>query len=115
MNCQYAEVEKWKVMKNRTLQCTGHSEQNEKKNKENYFGNPKKNTSSGSSIITILGSSDFLWFRVGLLLILDWETTGGGVLSVDRVEVVVVWLESDSWRDSDAIVVWLASTIRGQV
>lgn len=56
----------------------------------------RANTSSGSSIITILGSSVFLGFLVFLFFILDGEATGGGVLSLGMVTVDVDWLETDT-------------------
>lgn len=75
----------------------------------------RANTSSGSSIITILGSSVFLGFLVFLFFILDGEATGGGVLSLGMVTVDVDWLETDTWEAGINVVVWLTWTDWGQL
>lgn len=65
--------------------------------KQEQFGKFSEiTTSSGSSIITILGSSFFLGFFGFLPFILDGEANGGGVLSLGTVTVAVDWLESEA-------------------
>lgn len=72
-------------------------------------------TSSGSSIMTIFGSSDLLVFLDGLLLVLDKVAAGWELLTLVTEAGVIIWLEDEEMGNAWAsVVAWPPSTDRGQ-